>query len=351
MSDSGEQLGFSAGGLVKYSPVIASLIFHLTILSVCAIATFSIPQVNAVSTVVSAFSDENQLSQEVVVTERPLHELAGARGDEQSLPEASSLLRVSNSTTDAAPKSEEAIPVSLSPTGLSPTQLTEQIAETLLSSAMKSGGNGDADAGDGTGSGDDFFSMDLKGTSVVFVVDASSSMNFPHPGPAKTRFGRVKLELIKTIGNMNDSDKFFMIFFNELAIPMPANALVDATPENRQAYLTWMAPAKAGGDTEPEVALHAAISLKPQVIYFLTDGRFKYNVVKSVTAANRSGVVINTLCFGDDQGEKFLKQLADNNGGVYKFIPDEPADNAKEKQTRISKPQPPKLTKLPLLGD
>lgn len=337
--------------LEQSSPVLASLILHLTILSVCAVATFSIPKEKSVSTMITDFTAIDTEQTEISLNDTDFQDESSSSAGTLVANDIRVVSQVVNSEIDAAPESEEAIPLSLSPSGVTTSSLTEAVSPIVQSSNLSEGGQGDGTGGDGDGSGeDDFFGLDLKGTSVVFVVDASSSMNFPHPGPAKTRFGRVKIELMKTIGRMNDSDRFFMIFFNDIAIPMPASTMVDATPENQQMYLQWMAPGKANGDTEPEAALHAALSLKPQVIYFLTDGRFNYSVVKAVNAANHSSVVINTLCFGDDQGEKFMKQLADSNGGVYRFIPDEPADEETKEAIEKSKPKPPTLTKLPLLN-
>lgn len=351
MSETSEPAAIlSKSWLQQSSPVLASLILHITVLSVCAMATFSSPNRQSISTIATDFSQVDTEQNEISFSDTEFQDDSSSSSGAVVANDLKIASNVVNSELDAAPQSEQAIPLNLNPTGTATASLTEAVAPIVKSSTLSDGGQGDGVGGDGSGLGeDDFFGLDLNGTSVVFVVDASSSMNFPHPGPAKTRFGRVKLELVKSIGKMGNSDRFFMIFFNDIAIPMPANQLVDATPENQQTYLQWMAPGKANGDTEPEAALHAALRLRPQVIYFLTDGRFNFSVVKSVTAANRSNIVINTICFGDDEGEKFLKQLAANNGGVYRFVPDQPADEKTKEAIKKSKPQPPKLTKLPLL--
>lgn len=320
-------------------PVCASLILHLSLLSVLALITFSTGTDSSLSTISTEFTAV-ETPVETLQFEETLfqQESSSSKGDTASL-DHTVPSQIVNPRFDASPQASEAIPLSFSPVSATGANLAETVSPLTLTSALSKGSSGDGTTGDGNGTGSgEFFGLNLNGMSVVFVVDASSSMNFPHPGPAKTRFGRVKLELVKTIGKMTDKDQFFMVFFNEFAIPMPANRLVNATPGNQQLYLNWMASGKAGGDTEPEAALHVALKLNPQVIYFLTDGRFKYNVVKSVAAANRAGVVINTFCFGDDQGEKFLKQLAEQNGGVYRFIPDE--KEPEKEQPKSSGPTP-----------
>ena len=319
-----EKLLSSPSKLLEQStPFAVSMVFHLTLLSLLALAVIPLKREKPVTTIVTDFSgEESQLApvhlEQKTFSSEPSQSSSGMVKTTHAFQ-----AHVPNASVDASPTSAEAVPLELSSTGIPAGSLTEKITPLALNSSAASSGDGNGNSGKGKGDGgDEFFGLDLKGASVVFVVDASGSMNFPHPGPAKTRFGRVKIELVKTIQKMTESERFFMIFFNQVAIPMPANRLVEATPMNQKRYLNWMVPGRAEGDTEPEAALLAALSLRPEVIYFLTDGRFKYKVVENVTKANRSRVLINTLCFGNDDGEKFLRQLADLNGGVYRFIPD-----------------------------
>src|SRR5690606_8639207 len=112
------------------------------------------------------------------------------------------------------------------------------------------------------------------------VVDCSRSMNHPHPGPGKTRIGRVKLELVRSVHNLEPNQQFFIIFFNERAYPMPAERLIEASDSSKLRYLRWMAGARADGQTDPSQALAMALRLQPDLIYFLTDGDFKPVIVK-----------------------------------------------------------------------
>jgi hypothetical protein len=178
-------------------------------------------------------------------------------------------------------------------------------------------GNG---IGDGSGTDGSFFGVNTPGKKFVFVVDASSSMNHPFPGPGKTALGRVKLELLSCVAQMSEDQQFFIVYFNDHAIPMPARELAVATPEAKQNYLTWMAKQKGEGQTEPEEALLLALRLQPDVIYFLTDGAFKYRVVKRVADMNRQRVAIHTVCFGNADGEKFMRMVSSQNGGTYQFV-------------------------------
>src|SRR5690606_18314104 len=168
--------------------------------------------------------------------------------------------------------------------------------------ATGQGRGGGSGAGEGAAEGGAFFGLAAEGRRVVYVVDAPRSMNHPHPGPMKTRFGRVKLELIRSIGAMTPEQEFFIIYFNDQAWPMPATTLMLAVPSVRARYLRWAVEAKASVTPDPEQALLAAVSLRPDVIYFLTDGDFQPRIVERVRRANqRSQVKIHTIGFGDDQ--------------------------------------------------
>jgi secreted protein with Ig-like and vWFA domain len=98
--------------------------------------------------------------------------------------------------------------------------------------------------------------------------------------------------------------------------------MVRATPAAREDFLRWAAQVRADGSTDPEQALALALRLRPDVVYFLTDGKFPAGIVKQVTQANRDRVIIHTIGFADDEGEELLKQIADRNWGEYKFIPE-----------------------------
>ncbi|MCA9039619.1 MAG: hypothetical protein KDA65_04650 [Planctomycetaceae bacterium] len=173
---------------------------------------------------------------------------------------------------------------------------------------------------DGSGS-QGFFNSDVSGKDIVYVVDGSSSMNTPYPGREKTRFGRVKIELIRAIRSMSPEQKFFIIFFNTDAFPMPGRFMQPAGEANADEALIWMAKHKAAGETDPSEAIRLALSLKPDVIHFLTDGEINLKLIDTVQDLNQGRVDINTYCIGNRDGEEAVLKLARQNGGQYKFVP------------------------------
>jgi hypothetical protein len=203
----------------------------------------------------------------------------------------------------------------------------------VIADGGSGGGSGGGDGlgvgtGSGNGTGEGFFGMDLAGERFVFVVDASRSMNHPYPGEAKNRLGRVKIELYNTIRKLTPDQSFFVVFFNSEPIPMQSRGMVKADPAMIQRHLEWIFSARGNGQTNPESALHMALRLAPDKIYFLTDGDFSYRSVRSVREFNQGRIPIHTIGFGGQGGEKNLQEMARDSRGTYQFIPEPVMDNS-----------------------
>jgi hypothetical protein len=183
------------------------------------------------------------------------------------------------------------------------------------------GGGSGGGSGSGSGLKASFFGVHTEARRVVYVVDASNSMNRPYHGEAKTRFGQMKLELAKSVLGLKAEQQFFVIFFNEHANPMPADGMENAYPQNQQKYLTWVASVPAFGFTDPRPSLTLALSLNPDVVYLLTDGLFPRDVQSDLGRLRQQMVQINTIAFGDPKAEKSLKPLALKNRGRFAFVP------------------------------
>jgi hypothetical protein len=202
-----------------------------------------------------------------------------------------------------------------------PLDLTERVP------APRGSGGPGATAGVGAGAGSGaaqpgggFFATDRPRGRYVFVVDASKSMNHPYAGPARTRFGRAKLELWRTILRMSSEQQYFIVFFNTHSLPMPSAGWRPGGPEGQQDLFRWTASVPATGGTEPQDALLLALQLQPDVIYLLTDGQFNFRAVHAATKANVRGVQINTVALSDDSGSRVLMDLAGKNHGTYRHI-------------------------------
>ncbi len=205
--------------------------------------------------------------------------------------------------------------------------LTTKYAGDIVGALLTSSAIGLSNSGSGNGLGSGgFFGHNPKARKIVYVVDSSKSMNFPHDSVGKTRLGRVKLELANAILSMEEDQEFFVIFFSDFAIPMPARQLQAATPRSKKKYLSWVAKVPGIGTTEPLQALLLALRLQPDTIYFLTDGQFNPSIVRAFNKAAEAShrgqkIVVNGICLGNREGEQVIRELTENNSGTYTFIP------------------------------
>lgn len=191
---------------------------------------------------------------------------------------------------------------------------TEPAPSTLSATAFSDTmGNGQGAAGQaGMAS---FFGATGQGTRFVFVLDKSGSMN----GKA---FADARFELIRSLRALQPHEKFYVIFYDNDAEPMPAPGLVPATQGNIDRYVKWVREVSTGGGTDPTAAMTKALKdLKPDTIWLLSDGAFNVAVAETITQLNpQRRVHINTIAFKNRAGEAILKIIADENKGDYRFV-------------------------------
>ncbi len=194
--------------------------------------------------------------------------------------------------------------------------INSNVAVGALSGAEGVGGGGEGDL-IGSESGVGFFGSRGTAKSVVFVVDMSGSME-------NGRFARAQQELVRSIHKLHVTQKFYVIFFTSKAVPMffPTTAadLVSATPMMKRKVTRWITERRTGRGTDPEDALVLALSLKPEVIYFLTDGEFSERCREIVKEKNTFGAVINTIALQSREGVPLLQDIASDNKGVFLFV-------------------------------
>jgi Mg-chelatase subunit ChlD len=183
-------------------------------------------------------------------------------------------------------------------------------------------GKGGKGSGKGTGKdsaagagGSSFFGFSADSNRVVFVVDVSGSMH-------GKRIRRAQTELRKTLEALKPSQKFYIVFFSDGAVPMPAAGLLSATSDNVAQASQWVQQAQCGGGTNPLPALLLALDLKPDAIYLLTDGKFPGQVLLAVTQdppGHRTPIY--TIAFASKKAERLLQAIANETGGSYRFVP------------------------------
>lgn len=182
------------------------------------------------------------------------------------------------------------------------------------------GGSGGGDGtGNGPGLGAGFFGAKGEGRSFVFVVDMSGSMQ-------GDRFRRATGELAASVNKLKPEQSFYIFFFNDRTYPLydpkPASGLQPATPTNKTRAVRWIRSRQPSRTTDPSMALLRALEMKPNVIFFLTDGELDdpSGVRSMIREHNRSGVTIHTIAFENPEGAQTLEAIARENKGEFRFV-------------------------------
>ncbi len=164
-----------------------------------------------------------------------------------------------------------------------------------------------------------------EGYKFVYVFDRSGSMG----GPRQSSLRAVKAELLESLKNLDTVHQFQIIYYNEHAklfnpSGMPGH-LAFASDQNKEQAARFVESIQADGGTDHEEALRLAIKLKPDVIFFLTDGddpKLTAGQLEKIRYL-AAGITINTIQFapGPKPAEpSFLEELAHQNAGSYVYV-------------------------------
>ena len=193
--------------------------------------------------------------------------------------------------------------------------LAENAAEPSGLDGLAWGGAGEGDAGAQASA--QFFGIGGYGQAFVYVVDCSSSMN------DNGKFERAIYELLQSIEQLNSDQRYFVVFYNDAAYPMDADEPVPATEDEFARTRRWISRIEPDGGTHPLPALLFALSLRPDAIYFLSDGRFDRVTLHQLRIHNRARggqIPIHTISFVDRSTEGLMRTIARNSGGEFRFV-------------------------------
>ncbi len=108
------------------------------------------------------------------------------------------------------------------------------------------------------------------GKRIVFVVDASAAMG----GGKQTPLSHARKELDFSFQDLNESQRFQVVCFNEEANTLPTEGtdlMIPVSPSNLKRAHAFLETVKGTGRGDPVNALIKAVSLKPDLIFFLSD--------------------------------------------------------------------------------
>ena len=240
------------------------------------------------------------------------------------VPEVANLLTSSEETSEGEGDSSAKFPALIGPG--QPIGGTKRSAQGGGSQMIQPAEAGGASKLGGVGGPGDTTFMDVSaiGKTFVYVIDTSSSMSG----------GRLKLaqsQLKKSLRLLQPNQQFGVIFYNEYRTPLMLPRQGDrvmhyATEFNKLAASHSIDRIRSDAGTEHKSALLEALRLKPDVIYFLTDGdEPELSPADLREIAKQTGkTIIHVIKFGDSAVEfrqmTWLEKLAKQSYGEYRPI-------------------------------
>ncbi|HEX3447153.1 MAG TPA: VWA domain-containing protein [Isosphaeraceae bacterium] len=183
------------------------------------------------------------------------------------------------------------------------------------------GGGSGGGAGRGIGPGTQFFGARDHAHSFAYVIDCSGSM------AARNSLEVAKREMLASISQLPPDAQFAVVFYNlqarMLTDPLGKKGLMAATAPNKARVQTQLATIAPDGGTDHMTALRAALALKPEVIFFLTDADLMSNNDVNEILAEVGPTRIQAVEFGrgTELGQRTpLGRLATTTGGSYLYI-------------------------------
>jgi len=202
------------------------------------------------------------------------------------------------------------------------TGQNEGVGSGLAGSNGAGAGAGGRGQGRGNKSKASFFGMEGSGSSFAYVVDRSDSMNAYDGAPL--RFA--KRELIKSLESLNEYNQFQLVFYNDSLSPMSGGMLF-ATDQGKSRAINFIRNMPGDGGTSHLPALKQALSLAPEVLFFLTDADDPSLTMPQLLDIQRrteiSRTIIHTIQFNSGPASNdgsWIRKMAEMNRGSYKYI-------------------------------
>lgn len=168
----------------------------------------------------------------------------------------------------------------------------------------------------------EFFGLRAEAESFVYVVDRSGSMDAAH------ELAIAKREVLGSLATLGPRQRFQILFFSDTVSPMKERARKEdgfylATGFNKTLASQFVGSIVPSGGTQPLTALEAALELKPDAIFFLTDGKkgLTPGDFAALRRLNKHGTRIHCVHFG--RGRQLttgpVARLASQHNGGYEY--------------------------------
>ena len=216
---------------------------------------------------------------------------------------------------------DEAMSEVILPADLPTVELVGTDGATLQTVSGGDSGSGLGEGmGAGTGAGASFFGINAAGNRIAYIVDISGSMN---------QSGKIIIainELKRSIRALPDYASFMVFLYaNSPVVPDFQRNWLRASSQNVKRISSWLDQIGPAGGTYPVPAFQLAfrLSVRPDAIFFMTDGLIPPDTVPVVSQLNDGGrsVQINCIAFGSEAGQGPLRKLALESDGTFRFVP------------------------------
>jgi hypothetical protein len=184
-----------------------------------------------------------------------------------------------------------------------------------------SGGGTGGGQGRGTGPGTEFFGAREHAGSFAYVIDCSGSMG------EYDALGIAKRELLSSLRQLPPDARFSVIFYNLKATvftdPNGKPDLMPASAENKERVRTRLSAIEPIGGTDHMNALRAAFTLRPEVIFFLTDANELPQEQVRTLIEEAGPIRIQAIEFGTGPqplSSGPIQRLAAVTGGQYRHV-------------------------------
>lgn len=180
-----------------------------------------------------------------------------------------------------------------------------------------------------------FFGIPAKGQRFVYILDMSTSMR-ERNAYGFSRFHVAARELIRTVEALDEEQEFLVVAFcyqSYFFTPNPAQPkMTRATAPNKQRLQSWVSHLQLASGTDPRQGVVAALRLKPDAIFLLSDGEFngrkknRQQIPGNVTTEQlivfnrRADTPIHTIALDGDESRVRLAAIAKATGGKHRFV-------------------------------
>ncbi len=166
------------------------------------------------------------------------------------------------------------------------------------------------------------FGLEGEGNRFAFVFDRSVSMRAYGGAP----LAAAKAELLQALQGLEDHHQFQILFYNNTLREFDRSGrLIFGTTAEKRRAAQFIEGIQASGGTSHELALAAALRLRPDVLFFLTDADEPKLFGAQLARIRRlnQGTIVHTIEFGRGpypSPNSFLRTVAEQNGGQYAYV-------------------------------